>query len=243
MDFFEDHVRYDALYIHITINNKLYKALIDTGSTRCSISISIVENLDIAHMIDRENIIMIAGIIGRRRSLGRIQNYPILIDNKCTMMISFDVINMDDYDLFILGLDFLVKYSCKIDFEANNIIISGYPINFLNTMEIEQLSEPVQYVHVAIDEIIAKIKQLEKKNTYIKLITSLYKNIYTYPTEEKYKKINFDSFSIKTDNNPLIIELMHLNKFRKSLLGECIVYEYTGDDVDTLYYTSKQLTD
>src|SRR3990167_7028 len=83
MDFFEDHVRYDALYIHITINNKLYKALIDTGSTRCSISISIVENLDIAHMIDRENIIMIAGIIGRRRSLGRIQNYPILIDNKC----------------------------------------------------------------------------------------------------------------------------------------------------------------
>jgi len=106
--------RSKTLHLLVEINNYVVERLVDTGASMSVMTVAIVRELGIMHLVTRSEIYKIAlGVV--TQALGRIDKVLAKVGGvQCTM--TYMVVDTDSYDV-LLGLDFLIKIGVIMDVE------------------------------------------------------------------------------------------------------------------------------
>jgi predicted aspartyl protease len=98
----------------VEINNYVVERLVDTGASMSVMTVAIVRELGIMHLVTRSETYKIAlGVV--TQALGRIDKVLAKVGGvQCTM--TYMVVDTDSYDV-LLGLDFLIKIGVIMDVE------------------------------------------------------------------------------------------------------------------------------
>jgi len=106
--------RSKTLHLLVEINNYVVERLVDTGASMSVMTVAIVRELGIMHLVTRSETYKIAlGVV--TQALGRIDKVLAKVGGvQCTM--TYMVVDTDSYDV-LLGLDFLIKIGVIMDVE------------------------------------------------------------------------------------------------------------------------------
>ena len=117
-----------SIMIDITINNKKYRALIDTGAETCIMSKKIVEECGLLDHVDQKMKTHISGIEGvAKQTFGYIPYLNISIGN-FEAPCPFTIMNEDHIDV-ILSQAFLTYYKAILDFDKKTLKIDGNQVD------------------------------------------------------------------------------------------------------------------
>jgi len=130
-----DILLYSSPYVLINIGNYKTRALIDSGASCSVMSSSFAKSFGI---INNTNTFLKSKMtgIGTASSSGVIHNIVCKINDVMITQVSFRVMESDE-NLLILGMDWLIKNHCKIDFIKRTIQCNDITLNFLNENDIK----------------------------------------------------------------------------------------------------------
>lgn len=199
----------NMLHLKIIINGYNYKALIDSGSQISAISEELIDKFNISNSFVRTMSEKVIGV-GSSEIIGKV-NCDLTI-NDFSINHLFKVIK-SHVDILIIGLDFLYKYDCQIDFRTRSMTIYGKDYKFLSELESGELNNPYHEIKYRFRSIFDKmIDNLRKdeKNKIINLIKLIITNILKNPEDDKFKKINKTSkvFKNAVGSNNFCLEFM-----------------------------------
>jgi len=106
------------------INNGAIEGLVDISASMSVITISIVRELGIMHLVLRHEIYKMTSVT-ITTVLGRLDDIPMHVGNVVCSIV-FLVVDIDTYDL-LLGLDFLMKIRAVVDVEKGTIYVRHGP--------------------------------------------------------------------------------------------------------------------
>lgn len=130
------------LYIPIRINNVPILAFVDSGAEKSILSSNFLEDLKLDKMLDKRFVGQARGV-GTSNITGRLHHVMFTFDNE---FLPHSLTVLDSLGSAILiGLDFMRKYKCIIDFNTNSFKITGLDVElkFLNEGQVEKYSNRV----------------------------------------------------------------------------------------------------
>lgn len=130
------------LYIPIRINNVPILAFVDSGAEKSVIADSFLEGLNLEKMLDKRFVGQATGV-GTSNITGRLHHVMFTFDNEF-LPHSLTVLDLVGPTMLI-GLDFMRKYKCIIDFNTNSFKITGLDVElkFLNEGQVKKYSNRV----------------------------------------------------------------------------------------------------
>lgn len=97
--------------------------LVDTGAQSSVISYSLAQRLNLTNRLDRSHQGVAAGV-GTARIMGKLRNITCTL-HQVEFAMDFIVLDVQDSQLLLLGLDQMRKYKCIVDLERNLLIFGG----------------------------------------------------------------------------------------------------------------------
>ncbi|KAL6931239.1 hypothetical protein ACO0R3_002700 [Hanseniaspora guilliermondii] len=215
------------LYIPIKINNVPILAFVDSGAEKSILSSDFLEGLKLDKMLDKRFVGQARGV-GTSNITGRLHHVMLTFDNE---FLPHSLTVLDSLGSAVLiGLDFMRKYKCIIDFNTNSFKITGLDveIKFLNEGQVERYSNKILTEEqfndiISSDDSNGKKRIQKEENTDDKE----QKKIKTHESTElsKEEKTN-DAFIVNEQHVNQLIEL----GFDKSKVIEAL--KLTNNDLD-----------
>lgn len=180
------------LYVTMKINNIPIIAFVDSGAEKSLLSSKFLEVLDLHRLLDTRFKGQARGV-GTGEIKGRLHHVMLQFDNQ---FLSHSLTVLDNLPSPILiGIDFMKKYRCIIDFQENCFKINdlGIELPFLNEAQINKLNNRQlsleEYNEINEENKSYKKKKLASKaiNTEDKTESSDKKNIEVEEEKEEFK--------------------------------------------------------
>lgn len=130
------------LYIPIKINNVPIVAFVDSGAEKSILSSDFLEGLKLDKMLDKRFVGQARGV-GTGNITGRLHHVMFTFDNE---FLPHSLTVLESLGSAVLiGLDFMRKYKCIIDFNTNSFKITGLDVElkFLNEGQVERYSNKI----------------------------------------------------------------------------------------------------
>lgn len=215
------------LYIPIKINNVPILAFVDSGAEKSILSSDFLEGLKLDKMLDKRFVGQARGV-GTGNITGRLHHVMFTFDNE---FLPHSLTVLESLGSAVLiGLDFMRKYKCIIDFNTNSFKITGLDVElkFLNEGQVERYSNKI-LTEEEFNEIISSDDSKGKKRIQDEHKDDAeLKKVKTYESAELSKeqeKLN-DAFEVNEQHVEQLVEL----GFDKTKIIEALTL--TNNDLD-----------
>ena len=196
----EDFVKYDHIFLRGEINNIEFPIIVDTGAQGSFITETFARKVGIDSAINHAFRGMAMGV-GNNNILGKIFGTDVRIidkDGSATLVPTTFMVMQQNGDSFLddralIGMDFLARYRCILDFNTNSITFNGKTFEFLGEYALNELKGTrngnIKNIEGSFFNILSD-DSIENKQNSIKLIKKIVQNIINNPNEEKFTSIN-----------------------------------------------------
>lgn len=216
------------LYIPIKINNVPILAFVDSGAEKSILSSDFLEGLKLDKMLDKRFVGQARGV-GTGNITGRLHHVMFTFDNE---FLPHSLTVLESLGSAVLiGLDFMRKYKCIIDFNTNSFKITGLDVElkFLNEGQVERHSNKI-LTEEEFNEIISSDDSKGKKRIQDeqKVDDAELKKVKTRESAElsKEQEKTNDAFEVNEQHVKQLVEL----GFDKTKIIEALTL--TNNDLD-----------
>lgn len=120
----------ELYYVKVKCHHMSFKALVDCGANISIISTTMLQKCGLHTNLKTMG--YVHGVSGKNKMIGHVDRCPILLAHRPPLLCHVDFVVVDNTNLIILGLDFLEKYQCLIDFKQKILHIQNYNIKLYN---------------------------------------------------------------------------------------------------------------